>query len=400
MRNKEKYNSIDDLHLVQCVKCGRMVAKKYYGIRNLYEDCDHGICAYCDWMRRHSGTIPQIASWSNDDVKRALLFLLNGESVYLNDLQISYPKRTLSEIYKLISQLQIKNRELLVRGHCTCCGKEISKIPSAFLFDQNNFCSRQCYHNYRTSNLLRGEDSPFYNRIVTACNNCGKTISLPPFRYNNVNQYGENHTFCSHQCYAQFRSKYYIGEKSSAFRRNIKPTTREKMRIASAVRCKHMKHLNSFSQQKVDLMLKRNDINFTREKSFLYYSVDNYLDDYNLFIEVMGNYWHSNPNIYNESNYPLTQKQLSGIQRDKEKHDYIKENTNKEILYLWETDILNNPELCELLILAYIDSNGELFNYHSFNYYVNDGKLTIRKTLITPYQNMDGNKYLHLLKMS
>ena len=65
----------------------------------------------------------------------------------------------------------------------------------------------------------------------------------------------------------------------------------------------------------------------------------------------MGNYWHVHPLRYNENKYLINEKQFGWIKKDKSKHTYIKNHTGIEILYLWETDIIKNPELWEQLIL-------------------------------------------------
>jgi len=56
-------------------------------------------------------------------------------------------------------------------------------------------------------------------------------------------------------------------------------------------------------------------------------------------------------------------------------------------LYLWEEDILNNIDLCEKLILLYINKKGLLDNYHSFNYYLDNEDLFLKKFLIKPYMD-------------
>jgi hypothetical protein len=55
------------------------------------------------------------------------------------------------------------------------------------------------------------------------------------------------------------------------------------------------------------------------------------------------------------------------------------------ILYLWETDILDNFEMCEKLILEFIESCGTLDNYHSFNYFVEDNMLALDNSILIPY---------------
>ena len=57
-----------------------------------------------------------------------------------------------------------------------------------------------------------------------------------------------------------------------------------------------------------------------------------------------------------------------------------------EILYLWENEIINDINLCSLLLEKYIETNGILCDYNSFNYYVNDnGTLQLKENIIHPY---------------
>ena len=100
---------------------------------------------------------------------------------------------------------------------------------------------------------------------------------------------------------------------------------------------------NTKIQQKVNLLLEEKNIKYEREKIFGYYAVDNYLSDYNLIIEVMGDYWHTNPQKYNKNGYAINECQLRGIKKDKQKSSYIYNKEGIKILYLWETQILKNP---------------------------------------------------------
>ena len=84
----------------------------------------------------------------------------------------------------------------------------------------------------------------------------------------------------------------------------------------------------------------------------------------------MGDYWHATPLKYNINN--LTKQQKKSIKQDKSKHTYVKKYEDIEILYLWETDINKNIDLCWSLIDKYINNNGVLDNYHSFNYHLED----------------------------
>lgn len=122
-------------------------------------------------------------------------------------------------------------------------------------------------------------------------------------------------------------------------------------------------------QQMINDLLDEMDIKYIGEYDCKYYLIDQYLTDYNLMIEVQGDFWHCSPLLSNKSN-------TSGIKnnklKDKCKHSYIKNNYNIEVLYLWETDVNENIELCKKLIELYIRNNGKLKNYHSFNYVLND----------------------------
>lgn len=95
------------------------------------------------------------------------------------------------------------------------------------------------------------------------------------------------------------------------------------------------------------------------------YLIDIYLTDYNILVEVMGDYWHSNPFLQYDISGKVQQERTA---RDTKKHDYIKENYNIELLYIWEDDIIKNLKLCIDIILQSIRNKGIMENYNSFNY--------------------------------
>lgn len=134
----------------------------------------------------------------------------------------------------------------------------------------------------------------------------------------------------------------------------------------------------------INKLLDELDIPFVNEHTFKYYSVDNFLSDHNLIIEVMGDYFHANPLIYNNYNQ-LNAIQQKDVIRDKRKHTYISKYFNIEILYLWEHDIKTNLELCKQLILKYINNNGHLIDYNSFNYSIQNNCLLENQTKVSPY---------------
>lgn len=159
--------------------------------------------------------------------------------------------------------------------------------------------------------------------------------------------------------------------------------------------------LNTNIQLITNDILNKNNIAYEREYCIEYYSIDNYLKDYNLMIEVMGDYWHASPIRYNNNKYLMSHKQKQWIGNDKRKNSYTFNHYGIKILYLWETDLNTNPALCEKLILEYIKTNGNLENYHSFNYYMDEnGQLQLCKDIIIPYQEQELDAYKHLFKAS
>jgi hypothetical protein len=143
---------------------------------------------------------------------------------------------------------------------------------------------------------------------------------------------------------------------------------------------------NSELQQKVNYMLDNLNVKFISEKSFTFFTVDNYLVDYKLIIENMGTYWHCDHRKYEKIIY---ENHVDRIKRDKSKHSYLKNNEDIEILYLWEEDVNNNIELCKRLIELYLKNNGVLDTYHSFNYILKNDILLPKDIIIYPYMDWE-----------
>ena len=69
-----------------------------------------------------------------------------------------------------------------------------------------------------------------------------------------------------------------------------------------------------------------------------------------ILIEVNGDYWHGNPNLFNENGTDGKRK-LNEIQINKKKKDILKQefakNHNFELIYIWETEV-NNGDFSKL----------------------------------------------------
>ena len=76
---------------------------------------------------------------------------------------------------------------------------------------------------------ISGENNFWYNRIIIQCTNCGKEIKVTPYNYNKCNKNGEHHNFCSTECYYDYRSKYYLKENHSMYGKRHSEETRSKL---------------------------------------------------------------------------------------------------------------------------------------------------------------------------
>lgn len=93
-----------------------------------------------------------------------------------------------------------------------------------------------------------------------------------------------------------------------------------------------------FSKILDDLEIKYHKQHAVREIRSLY---DFYLSDYNIMIEVHGDFWHCNPLIEKFAT-PRYAAQISNIKSDKIKKDWCEKN-KIPLLIFWEFDINNRP---------------------------------------------------------
>ena len=76
---------------------------------------------------------------------------------------------------------------------------------------------------------------------------------------------------------------------------------------------------------------------------------DFYLPNYNMLVEVDGDYWHGNPKKYKI----FSDKQNKRKILDKRHNTYLK-NNNWIVLRFWEDDIINNIDYCIQVIKSSI----------------------------------------------
>ena len=300
--------------------------------------------------------------------------------IFINNLTNDMGRDNVLNVVHQLHDMGVNKQKIKIKVCCKECGKELIVRPAEYRKQKNFHCDEHMRHK------CSGTDSPFYNRIDVNCTNCGKLYPVIPSGYNKRNQLGDNHNFCCQQCYWEYRAKYYVGEKSNLFGIPQTEENRDRQRdlIIKMIANGLVPQTMTLPHKTISELLHEHNIDAENEHSEKYHSIDIYMPEHDLMIEIMGDYWHANPLKYNMTN--LTKQQKKSIKQDKSKHTYIKQYRNIEILYLWEQEIKNNLDLCWLLILEYINNGGILKNYHSFNYHIDDNQLTLNEMLISPFQ--------------
>lgn len=335
-------------------------------------------CKACEWINRNKG---RVIKWEYDEQTEHTIIksILESDETIINDLAEEL-QIDCNNLLLHITQLKIGNKKYSVRCNCSSCGAEIYVKPQKILKNKYIYCCKECYYAGRKTEKYSGNNSKCYKRVQTNCSYCDKPINVIPYYFNKTNKFDDNHNFCSVECYAKFRKDYYKGSKHSGFIWD--DSMKEKAAIRAAASMSQKPQIKSRIQDKINALLNEMKIEYTNEFHSYKYSFDIILNPYNLLIEVMGDYWHSNHNKFAYKD--LNKQQLDGLKYDKRKQIYAINTLSQPILYLWEQDILNNISLCRALILHYIERCGRLNNYHSFNYEYNK-QLQLNNSIVLPY---------------
>lgn len=249
---------------------------------------------------------------------------------------------------------------------CTGCGIVITGRHKKK--DKNVFCNPQCRLDY-------------YKRLETIanCEVCGKEFN----QLNSLNRY------CSLACRRKHSVIYPPLKDFTCANCGIEFKRVDKQkgaRIFCGVQCMRKYYNNrlykSIPQNTVNMFLDSLHIKYTNEYPVRKYFIDNYLWEHNLAIEVMGDFWHYNPMIYQEIIYP---ESLKSIKHDRKRNYIITKEHGIKILYLWENDIMKTPNLCIGLIMYFLNKCGHLENYNSFNYHLNGNKIIENENTIRAY---------------
>lgn len=243
---------------------------------------------------------------------------------------------------------------------CANCGKEY--VGTRLQHEgELKFCSTDCRWDYADK-----------HRTPRNCVICGKEfMSLK-----------SNHVCCSKDCKTmnvnikKERVCVVCGKKYHTYYANVKTCSDECcgiLRSENTIKNIHegvYKATMTKPHVKVLDMLKNCGIDYEPEKKSGRYSMDIYLPKYNLFIEIMGGFFHCDVRRHID---PSDSKITNGIvEKDRKKKEDVEKRENTKILYLWEKDIDESPELVSCLIDEFIKTPLALMSYHSSSYVYNN----------------------------
>lgn len=213
------------------------------------------------------------------------------------------------------NQQQFKLKEL--SKNCVICNKIFKVIESTS--KTHITCSRSCQGKWQSLNRTGENSSNYKNAKETKnCLFCDKI-------YSNFKR--KNSKFCSKDCKVSYWKENTL--TSDSFKQN---------RYKGIVKSRKIKKETN-PERLVRFWLENNNYVFETEKPLVdKYIVDFYLSDFNLVIEVFGDYWHVNPEVYGENLISLNNYQIKQVKKDAEKIESIKKQ-GFNLIILWEKEI-------------------------------------------------------------
>jgi G:T-mismatch repair DNA endonuclease (very short patch repair protein) len=202
-------------------------------------------------------------------------------------------------------------RSKRIKINCAYCEKEIYLKPSEV--KEHNFCSNKCVGKWNGK-----KDS----RVSKICVICNKEYKVKPV-------HADKSVTCSTECQKEWQSKvYYKRPEVIEFRRKV-----------AVNNLLNQKYKDTKPERIVKQYLINNNISFIFQHP-LYNSfvVDFYLPEHDVIIEVLGDYWHGNPRIYNNINKPLSDKQQKARIKDEKRCNFLT-NKGHGVYFVWECDI-------------------------------------------------------------
>lgn len=196
--------------------------------------------------------------------------------------------------------------------------------------DKNNFYGKSHCDEFKHqhSRFMKGRytgvNNPFYGKNhsnktkAILSEKCGKSGKENGF-------YGKTHTEKVRKILSEKTKKYAKENRELISQRAIKAL-------------KNKKYKKTIPEKLVEEQLIKMGIPHTYNKIIQKVGQFDFIISDKILLEVHGDYWHGNPDIYGEGKRPLNERQLYKQGRDSEKK-YLATQKGYKIFYIWETDI-------------------------------------------------------------
>lgn len=199
---------------------------------------------------------------------------------------------------------------------CDWCGKSIEYPECHADRAEKHFCDAKCAAEWRSANI-KGKQHPAYSRVTTHCHICGKEVVKKNSHFNRTKRH-----FCSEGC----RGAFYTTDENK-----------------NEQRIRTLKILSTYPRRtKPELMMRKclKDMGVEFQEQVVIgnkFCVDFYIPN-NTVIEVFGDYFHANPEVYGEEKKPIDKMQKRNMANDIRRLNYLRK-CNYKVLVVWEKDI-------------------------------------------------------------
>jgi len=226
---------------------------------------------------------------------------------------------------------------------CIQCGKEYHP-----LIKTSQYCSRECYWNYRRENkgvIIQTNQGDFRTKLI--CNNCGKEYLEHKYRL-------KVSKFCSMKCH--FESKR-LKKKCPTCEKYFEVPNHLAHRIFCSKDC--VDFTNKSKKENDFYKFVNNIINVEQNKKVIYdkvYFPDLMNEENKIIIEFFGDYWHCNPNFYEDEYYnSKTRKHAHEMWSDDQLRLEKLEGLGYDVNIIWENEWETDLELVKTKILKIKD---------------------------------------------
>ncbi|ASA22765.1 hypothetical protein [Paenibacillus donghaensis] len=225
---------------------------------------------------------------------------------------------------KCVGEYNKRQRTQNITKNCLICNSEFKVKASTY--DNQITCSRKCQGLWQSRERIGEKSSNFRGgKIEKECFECKD-------KYFTTRHASKTSKFCSQFCKQRYWAKNIIVKESFKI---AKYKGNEKYRMTKG---------ETLPEKMVKEWLLKNNIPFLQEQGFFHkYYADFYLPNTNIIVEVFGDYWHTNPDIYGDNLIQPNEHQIAQVEKDRIRIETFNKYGFK-VIVLWEHEIYENIE--------------------------------------------------------